>query len=121
MRPRCRRCGRPRWRSCPSPTEQQRSEAIERLYLSTALRELTTARSRAFELTTLAYVLFLDDDITNAVEIGYQAVDLAGQVRSQRVVDRFAALRATTDKYRANSFVRDLAERVHRLHTTGHV
>ncbi len=105
----------------PSPTEQQRSEAVERLYLSTALRELTTARSRAFELTTLAYVLFLDDDITNAVEIGYQAVDLAGQVRSRRVVDRFAALRATTDKYRANSFVRDLAERVHRLHTTGHV
>jgi hypothetical protein len=41
-------------------------------------------------------------------------------VRSRRVVDRFAALRATTDKYRASPDVRDLAERVHRLHTTGH-
>jgi transcriptional regulator with XRE-family HTH domain/tetratricopeptide (TPR) repeat protein len=103
----------------PNPTDQQRSEAVERLYLSTALRELTTARSRAFELTTLSYALFLEGNVTSAVEIGNQAIDLAVQVRSQRVVDRFAALRATTDRYQTNSYVRDLAERVHRFHTTG--
>src|SRR5262249_40403569 len=41
----------------PEPTPQQRAEAISKFTLSTALRELPMARSRAFELTMLAWML----------------------------------------------------------------
>ena len=102
----------------PEPTAQQRAEAIERLYLSTALRELPMARSRAFELTVLAYVLLQDGVIAQAVDIGNQAVDLAAQVRSQRIIDRLTPLRAAVERHPTHGDVRDLGERIDRLRST---
>jgi hypothetical protein len=96
----------------PEPTPQQRSEAIERFSLSTALRELPMARSRAFELTALAWMLMETGDTDQALHIGHQAVDLATHLRSSRVVDRFAPLRAALERNLSVGDVRDLAHRV---------
>ena len=62
----------------PTPTPAQRAEAIERFSLSTALRELPLARSRAFELTALAWLLLeRGRGRCRACRPGHQAVDLA--------------------------------------------
>jgi transcriptional regulator with XRE-family HTH domain len=96
----------------PEPTPQQRAEAIERFSLSTALRELPMVRSRAFELIGLAWMLVEVGEIEQALHIGHQAVDLATQLRSTRVVDRFAPLRAALQRNLGVSDVADLAHRV---------
>jgi transcriptional regulator with XRE-family HTH domain len=77
----------------PGHTSQQRSVAIERFEISTALRELPMTRSRAFELTMLSWMLLEEGDREAAARIGHEAVDLAETLRSQRVIDRFAPLR----------------------------
>ncbi len=96
----------------PEPTPQQRTEAIERFSLSTALRELTMARSRTFELIMLAWMLLDNGDRDQAVHVGQQAVEMAGHVRSQRVVDRFTPLRASLQRHHADGDLRDLSERI---------
>lgn len=100
----------------PDPTPKQRAVAIEGFYVSTALRELEMTRSRAFEMTSLAYCLFEGGHLDEAVKVGNEAVDLAEQVRSTRVVDRFAPLRASAEKHSGRSEVRDLLERIDKLH-----
>jgi transcriptional regulator with XRE-family HTH domain len=99
----------------PEPTTEQRAQAIERFSLSTALRELPMTRSRTFELTALSWLLLEEGAIEQAVQAGNEAVDLAQGVRSQRVVDRFAPLRAGLARRQSLSDVRDLAERVKAL------
>jgi transcriptional regulator with XRE-family HTH domain/tetratricopeptide (TPR) repeat protein len=94
------------------PTPAQRAEAIDRFWLSTALRELPLARPRAFELTALACLLCDTGDVDQAVRVGHQALDLAVQLRSQRVVDRFASLRTSLQRHHGRSDVRDLAGRI---------
>jgi transcriptional regulator with XRE-family HTH domain len=99
----------------PEPTAEHRAQAIKRFSLSTALRELPMARSRTFELTALSWLLLDEGAVDQAVEAGNQAVDLAEGVRSQRVVDRFAPLRAGLARRLSRADVRDLAERVKAL------
>jgi tetratricopeptide (TPR) repeat protein len=96
----------------PEAITEYRAQAIERLTLSTALRELPLARSRTFELTARAWLLFDEGAIDQAVQVGNEAVDLAQQMRSQRVVDRFGPLRTRLARRPASSDVLDLAERV---------
>jgi len=98
--------------SLAEPTPQQRAEAIERFSISTALRELPLARPRAFELTALAWLLIEDGDVAQGIQVGHQAVDLAAQLRSQRVVDRFAPLRARLARRPSDNDARDLSERI---------
>lgn len=100
-------------------TPAQRIEAIERLYLSTALRELPMARSRAFELTMLCWMLVDNGDVDEATRIGHQAVDLAEQIRSQRVLDRFAPLRAALQRRPDHDDLRDLDARIRALRSPG--
>jgi transcriptional regulator with XRE-family HTH domain len=99
----------------PDPTPAQRAEAIERFTVSSALRELPMARSRAFAFTALSWVLLGNGDTDEAVRVGHQAVDLATELRSKRVVDRFAPLRVGLQRQLANDDVRDLAERIKEL------
>jgi transcriptional regulator with XRE-family HTH domain len=99
----------------PEPSPQQRAEAIEKFSLSSALRELPMARSRAFELTALAWMLLENGDKDQAVTVGHDAVDLAGQIRSQRVIDRLEPLRRVLDRYPKDLELRDLAERIRSL------
>lgn len=103
--------------SLPEPTPQQRSEAIDRFCLSTALRELSMARSRAFELTSLARLLLEEGEIEQGIHIGHQAVDVAAQVRSRRVADRMAPLHGALQRHLNRSEARDLAERIAALPT----
>ncbi|HLT10658.1 MAG TPA: helix-turn-helix transcriptional regulator, partial [Micromonosporaceae bacterium] len=58
-------------------TADQRDEAIKRFSLSAALRELPLARSRAFELTALAWLLLGAGSTDQGVQVGHQDVDLA--------------------------------------------
>ena len=101
--------------SLPDPTPQQRAEAIDRFWLSTALRELPLARPRAFELTALAWLLFEYGETDQAIRVGHQAVDLAAHLRSQRVVDRFVPLRASLQRHLSGADVRDLIGRIDAL------
>ena len=96
----------------PEPTPAQRAEAIERFSLSTALRELPFARPRAFELTALAWMLIDTGEVDHGVRVGHDAVDVAGPIRSQRVIDRFAPLRAALARCKGHGDARELAERV---------
>jgi transcriptional regulator with XRE-family HTH domain len=100
----------------PEPTSKERSEAIERFKLSTALRELPEVRSRAFELTALAWLLLDEGEVEAGVQAGNDAVDLAARLRSSRVVDRMAPLRARLAlRQGEDAEVRDLAERIRTL------
>jgi transcriptional regulator with XRE-family HTH domain len=96
-------------------TQQQRTEAIERFTLSTALRELPQARPRAFELTALAWLLIDDGSFELGIRTGHEAVDLAENLRSQRVVDRFAPLRDRLARRLSDTDARDLVERIRDL------
>lgn len=96
----------------PEPTPEQRAEAIDRFSLSTALRELTMARSRTFELTALARLLIEDGAVEQGIQVGHEAVDAATHLRSQRVLDRFAPLRAALARRAPDDDVRDLTERI---------
>jgi transcriptional regulator with XRE-family HTH domain/tetratricopeptide (TPR) repeat protein len=102
----------------PGPTPQQRAEAISKFTLSTALRELPMARSRAFELTMLAWMLVDSGDTDQAVRVGNEALDLAGQIRSQRVIDRLTPLRRALERHPGDSDLRDLVHRIGGLSNT---
>jgi transcriptional regulator with XRE-family HTH domain len=99
----------------PDPTPQQRAEAIDRFTVSTALRELPLARSRTFEHTALAWLLLANGDIDEGVRVGHQAVDLANELRSKRVIDRMAPLRAGVQQHLTHEDVRELSERINAL------
>jgi transcriptional regulator with XRE-family HTH domain len=103
----------------PEPTPQQRAEAISKFTLSTALRELPMARSRAFELTMLAWMLVDNGDKDEAVRVGNAALDLAGQIRSQRVIDRLTPLRRALERHPDNGDLRDLVQRIRGLSRAG--
>jgi hypothetical protein len=79
----------------PQPSPAQRAEAIDRFALSSALRELPMTRSRTFELIMLSWMLVDNGDLGQALSIGHQAMDQAERLRSQRVIDRLAPLRAS--------------------------
>jgi len=96
-------------------TPQQRSEAIERFSLSSALRELPQARQRAFELTALSWLLLDDGAVAQGIQVGNDAVTVAAGVRSQRVVDRLEPLRERLMKRLSDGDARDLVERIRDL------
>jgi transcriptional regulator with XRE-family HTH domain len=96
----------------PAAAPHQLGEAIERLTLSTALRELTMVRSRAFELITLAFAYAAHGDLEQAAATGATAVDLVGSLRSRRVVDRLAPLRAAAARHPTHAPMRELVARI---------
>jgi transcriptional regulator with XRE-family HTH domain len=96
-------------------TPVQRSEAIERFSLSSALRELPQARPRAFELTALSWLLLDDGAVEQGIQVGHEAVTVASGVRSQRVIDRMKPLRERLIKRISDGDARDLAQRIQDL------
>ena len=93
-------------------TPRQRSEAIERFSLSTALRELPQARPRAFELTALSWLLLDDGAVEQGIQVGHDAVTVASGVRSQRVIDRLKPLKSRLAQRLSDGDARDLAQRI---------
>jgi transcriptional regulator with XRE-family HTH domain len=96
----------------PESTAKQRAEAVAGFTRSLSERGSEMARSRAFELTALAKVHLQEGDLDHGAKIGHQAVDLAEQVRSIRVVDRTAPLLAEAERHPTHADVRSLAERI---------
>lgn len=72
-------------------------------------------RSRAFELTALATAHVRAGDRDHGCAIGAQAVDLAEQLRSTRVVERLLPLRAEAAKHAGDADARQLTERIDAL------
>jgi hypothetical protein len=68
---------------------------LARASLTNALasRDDQMARSRAFETTALAVACLRDHDGEVGVSLGTEAVKMAGQLRSGRVLDRLEPLR----------------------------
>jgi len=96
----------------PDPTPQQRAEAIERFSFSTAVRSQPFARSRTFDLIALAWLLIDSGEVDHGLRVGHEALDSATTIRSQRVIDRLAPLRASLARRRSHPDARDLANRI---------
>jgi hypothetical protein len=99
--------------SLPEATNQQLDQGIELLRRSLEQRGPDMARSRVFELTTLAIAYLRAGDRDCGVRAGREAVELAGAVRSVRTLDRLEPLQAAASEHGAqDSDLTDLAERV---------
>jgi transcriptional regulator with XRE-family HTH domain len=96
----------------PGRDVQHLAHAIEHLALSLELRGDAMARSRIFELTALATVHLALGGLAEGIAYGHQAVDLAGQVRSVRTVDRLEPLTVEAGHYPERTDTRELVERI---------
>jgi hypothetical protein len=79
------------------------------------MREPTQARSRTFDMILLARLLIDDGAVEQGIQVGHEAVDTAAHMRSQRVIDRLAPLRAVLAIRPADHDARGLAERIKAL------
>ncbi|MET0132029.1 MAG: helix-turn-helix transcriptional regulator [Kibdelosporangium sp.] len=68
------------------------------------------ARSKTFNLGALATNHLLDGDIDHGVKIGKSAVELAGNLTSDRTKDRMRPLKQEADKRRNNTHARELSD-----------
>jgi tetratricopeptide (TPR) repeat protein len=76
------------------------------------------ARTHAFNLTTLAAAHLWDGDVNHGVRLGRQALDLAAEVKSARMVRRFRPLYQEALRHPHNSASRDLADQISTLTKT---
>lgn len=83
-------------------------------FLTDALgqRDPSMARSRAFELTALATVQLRAGDMTAGIANGNEAVTLATEIRSMRIIDRLAPLQAVAMMRAHAGDAQDLARRI---------
>jgi transcriptional regulator with XRE-family HTH domain/tetratricopeptide (TPR) repeat protein len=98
--------------SLPEPTSRRCATATTSLERGLAIRGPDMTRSKAFELTALATSHLVEGDLDQGAAVGQQAVDLAEQLRSVRVVDRLAPLEEAARLRCHHSDVRELAERI---------
>jgi tetratricopeptide (TPR) repeat protein len=99
--------------SLPEATSTQLDQGVELLNQSLEQRGPDMARSRTFELTTLATAYLRTGDRDCGVQAGREAVELAGAVRSVRTLDRLEPLQLAASEHAAqDSDLRDLAERI---------
>jgi transcriptional regulator with XRE-family HTH domain len=90
-------------------------QAVEALRRSIAQRSEGKARSLAFELIALASAHLYAGEITLGVATGHEALDVAGHVRSTRVIQRFTRLVEAAAERRRSDGVGDLLARVGEL------
>ena len=67
----------------------------------------------------LAWMLVDNGDQDEAVRVGNAALDLAGQIRSQRVIDRLTPLRRALERHPNDGDLRDLVQRIRGLSRAG--
>ncbi len=65
-----------------------------------------------FEAEALAMVHLASGDLTEGAARGNAAIDLAGQVRSVRTIDRLEPLQTEAERHFGSRDVRDLSERI---------
>lgn len=73
------------------------------------------ARSRAFNLTALATNHMIEGDVDHGVKLGRQVIELAEQLKSNRVIDRLDPLYKEACKHSADPDAKELAERISRF------
>jgi transcriptional regulator with XRE-family HTH domain len=73
-------------------------------------------RSQAFNASMLASAHILGGDVNHGVRVGNQALKLAEEVKSARILTRLKPLQDAAGKHNNNSESRDLAERISRLY-----
>ncbi len=100
------------------------AQTVDAKYTRTAIPALSKAinnfgdeyaRSRSFNLTSMAINHLLEGDIDNGAKIGRQAVDLSESLKSVRTKQRMEPLRQEAEKRRNNPEARELADRVARF------
>jgi transcriptional regulator with XRE-family HTH domain len=96
----------------PGAAPAQYDAAVTAFTRSLAQRGSAMARSRTFELTALATIHLRAGDPDHGAQVGHDAVDLAGQVRSVRTIDRLAPLQQEAEHHRDHAEVGDLADRI---------
>ncbi|MBF8186305.1 helix-turn-helix transcriptional regulator [Nonomuraea sp. K274] len=90
--------------------------AVDHLTEAVAGRDPSMTRSRAFELTALAAVYLKAGEMTKGINIGRQAVTLATELHSMRVIDRLAPLQEIAVRRSDHHHeARDLAQRISAL------
>jgi hypothetical protein len=89
--------------------------AITHLTHSLELRGDVMARSRTFELTALASVYLNHNEVDLGTQAGNEAVDLAGQMRSVRTIDRLTPLLTAAERHPGDERAVALAHRVANL------
>ncbi|MEU6718281.1 helix-turn-helix transcriptional regulator [Nonomuraea sp. NPDC046802] len=88
-------------------------DAANHLTQAVAIRASAMARSRAFELTALATVYLKAGEMTHGIATGREAVALATELRSTRVIDRLAPLHeAAISRTAGHTDAQDLAQRI---------
>ncbi|RKS08500.1 helix-turn-helix protein [Nocardiopsis sp. Huas11] len=102
----------------PTPSPRAYTATTEHLYRAVDARSPAMGRSQAFELTTLATAHIRNGDPDQGVHVGRQAVDLARQVRSVRVIDRLAPLQQAALAYRTRGETAELAAEIATLRTS---
>jgi transcriptional regulator with XRE-family HTH domain len=100
------------------------AQTVDAKYTRTAIPALSKAinnfgdeyaRSRSFNLTSMAINHLLEGDIDHGAKIGRQAVDLSESLKSVRTKQRMEPLRQEAEKRRNNPEARELADRVARF------
>lgn len=99
--------------SLAQATSTQLDQGVELLNQSLEQRGPDMARSRTFELTTLATAYLRTGDRDCGAQAGREAVELARAVRSVRTLDRLEPLQAIASEHAAHdNDLADLAERI---------
>ncbi|AWS41604.1 helix-turn-helix transcriptional regulator [Streptosporangium sp. 'caverna'] len=75
-------------------------------------RDPSMTRSRAFELTALATVQLRAGDLSTGITTGREAVALAAQIRSARIIDRLAPLEDAATRRTHNCDAQGLARSI---------
>ena len=100
------------------------AQTVDAKYTRTAIPALSKAinnfgdeyaRSRSFNLTSMAINHLLEGDIDHGAKVGGQAVDLSEGLKSVRTKQRMEPLRQEAEKRRNNPEARELADRVARF------
>lgn len=101
------------------PTQSPRSyaRATDNLNRALALRGPAMGRSRAFELAALATAHLRHGDIDEGTRVGSEAVDLAENLRSHRVIDRLGPMAEAALATGQRGEATELAERIATLRT----
>ncbi len=86
--------------------------AIPALNQSLAVYDDSMNRSRAFELTALATNHLRQGDVDHGVRIGREALSLATELKSKRVIDRLKPLEIEAARRSSNSDSRQLSQMI---------
>jgi transcriptional regulator with XRE-family HTH domain len=91
------------------------AQAQDRLSTAIARFPKRNSRGKTLAIANLAHLTMARDDPAQAVTLGNKAVDLIGQIRSDRVFEALRQLRVAGRRHRGIPAVRELNQRVNKV------